>query len=463
MRKSIVFLFLIIVLGTVYSAAAEQTTQTIKRPNIVFILADDLGYGDISCFGQQKFQTPRIDQLASEGIRFTQMYAGTTVCAPSRCSLMTGYHTGHSAIRGNRPGKPFGDAPIPAETVTLTQILKQAGYSVGVFGKWGLGAVGNSGDPNRHGVDKFYGYYSQVEAHNYYPPRLHKNGKQINLDGKTYSHALIEGQALQFIRNNKDRPFFCYMPVTIPHAAMQVPESYMTPWRAQFTEFEDVIGRYSYDTTVRNPVAAFPAMLTRLDETVGRVLDTLEQLGLADNTIVIFSSDNGPHAEGGHRPQFFNSSGPFRGIKRDLYEGGIREPFIVRWPGQVKPGSESKHIAAFWDILPTLAEVAEAKTPDGIDGISFLPALIGDDANQPKHEYLYWEFHEQKGKRAVRWERFKAVQNRVNLTPSGPIEIYDVEQDPKELNNLASERPDLVQKAEEVFQSASTSWKNRSR
>lgn len=443
-------------------AAAEESGSPApaagsRQPNIVFIMADDLGYGDVSCYGQSKFSTPRIDSLAQQGMKFTQMYAGTTVCAPSRCCLMTGVHSGHAYIRGNKAAEPFGDSPIPADAVTLTQVLKDAGYSVGVFGKWGLGAVGNVGDPNKHGVDRFFGYYSQMEAHNYYPPRLHDNGVQIDLDGKTYSHDLIVDKALEFIRANKDKPFFCYMPVTIPHAAMQVPEPYMTPWRKKFPEFEKVLGRYTYKTVVRNPVAAFPAMVTRLDDTVGQVLDLLKELGLEEDTIVIFTSDNGPHHEGGHRPDFFNSSGAVRGLKRDLYDGGIREPFVIQWKGKIQPGVETDHVAAFWDILPTFAELAGAKTPDNLDGISLVPTLLGAPDSQKSHEYLYWEFHEMGGKRAIRFGDFKAVQNDMNKKPRGKIEIYNIVKDPKELNNLADKRPDLVQKARKILNSARTS------
>ena len=450
------FALLTVLLCPAFADESSSPASGARRPNIVFIMADDLGYGDVSCYGQSKFSTPRIDSLAQQGMKFTQMYAGTTVCAPSRCCLMTGVHSGHAYIRGNMGAKPFGDSPLPADAVTLTRVLKDAGYSVGVFGKWGLGAVGNVGDPNKHGVDRFFGYYSQMEAHNYYPPRLHDNGVQIDLDGKTYSHDLIVNKALEFIRENKDKPFFCYMPVTIPHAAMQVPEPYMTPWREKFPEFESVLGKYSYNTVVRNPIAAFPAMVTRLDDTVGQVLDLLKDLGLEEDTIVIFTSDNGPHHEGGHRPDFFNSSGAVRGLKRDLYDGGIREPFVIQWKGKIQPSAVTEHIAAFWDILPTFAELAGAKTPDNLDGISLVPTLLGDPDSQKSHEYLYWEFHEMGGKRAIRFGDFKAVQNDMNKKPRGKIEIYNIVEDPKELNNLAEKRPDLVQKARKILNSART-------
>ncbi len=426
------------------------------KPNIVFILADDLGYGDLSIYGQQKFTTPNIDRIGTEGMKFTQMYAGSTVCAPSRCSLMTGLDTGHCFVRGNMGGKPFGETPLPAKTVTLTSKLKNAGYAVGVFGKWGLGAVGNEGYPGNHGVDTFYGYYSQMEAHNYYPPRLHSNDKEIPLDGKTYSHDLIVQNAFQFIRDNKDKPFFCYMPVTIPHAAMQVPEDYMTPWREKFPEFENVIGLYSHGTKVKNPIAAFPAMLTKLDDNVGQLFALLKELNLDENTIIIFSSDNGPHAEGGHRPKFFDSNGQFQGIKRDLFDGGIREPFLIRWPAHIKPGCVSDHIAAFWDILPTFCDIINVESPEHIDGISFLPTLLNNPTDQKNHEYLYWEFHEKGGKRAVRFGNWKAIQLDVYKNPNGPILLFDIEKDPGEENNLADQHPELIQKVRQIFQNART-------
>ena len=433
------------------------------KPNIVFILADDLGYGDLSCYGQTKFTTPHIDRLAAEGMKFGQFYAGTTVCAPSRCSLMTGYHTGHCFIRGNsNQPETLGNGPISPETVTVAEVLKKTGYATGCFGKWGLGGPLSEGAAFRQGFDVFFGYYDQAQAHNYYPDHLYKNDQRIELDGKTYSHDLIEKEALNFIRANRDKSFFCFMPVTIPHAAMQVPEEYMQPWREKFPESENVIGKYSFQTEVRNPVAAFPAMLTRLDTTVKNVLDLLKELGLDENTIVIFSSDNGPHKEGGHRSDFFQSSGPLRGIKRDLYEGGIRVPMLVRWPGKIKPETVSDHIGAFWDVLPTfaaLAGVSPNEYPSNIDGLSFLPTLFGNGEKQLKHEYLYWEFYEQKGKVGARYGNWKGIQLNVAETfgkPNAPIEVYDLANDLAETKNVAAEHPEMVQKFREIFKEAHT-------
>ena len=453
---SVMLLCISPVFGEANRPDPSKKKQT-DKPNIIFILADDLGYGDLSSYGQQKFKTPNIDRLATEGMKFTQMYAGSTVCAPSRCSLMTGYHTGHAVIRGNGAGKPFGDAPLPESVVTIHELLKNSGYRTGVFGKWGLGAVGNSGDPNKQGVDQFFGYYSQREAHLYYPSRLFDNGRQIDLDGKTYSHDLIMNKGLEFIRQNYRKPFSCFFTITIPHAAMQVPEEYTIPWRKKFPEFESVIGRYSFNTEVRNPVAAFPAMVTRLDSGVGQILNLLKELKIDRNTIVIFSSDNGPHHEGGHRSDFFESNGPFSGYKRDLYDGGIREPFLIRWPDAIKPNSTTDHLAAFWDVLPTLLEASGIKEiPSGLDGISFLPTLLGSREQQKQHEYLYWEFHEQGGKRAVRFDQWKAIQLNVKCNPDGPVLLFDLQNDPTEEKNLASVRPDLVQRAREMFKQART-------
>ena len=455
--RTTVLAFVIALFCAGVSSAAET------KPNIIFILADDLGYGDLSCYGQEKFTTPNIDRLAREGLKFTQFYAGSTVCAPSRCSLMTGYHTGHCFIRGNRDQpETLGNYPIPPETVTVAEVLKKTGYATGCFGKWGLGGPLSEGAAFRQGFDIFFGYYDQRHAHSYYPDHLYKNRERIELDGKTYSHDLIEREALDFIRTNKDKPFFCYLPVTIPHAAMQVPEEFVAPWRAKFPEFENTIGRYTFESEVRNPVAAFPGMISRLDLTVKRILDLLEELNLDKNTIIMFSSDNGPHQEGGHRSDLFASFGPLRGLKRDMYEGGIRVPMLVRWTGTVKPGSVSDHIGAFCDILPTytdLAGAASAEYPDNIDGLSFLPTLLGKTGEQKQHPYLYWEFYEQGGKMATRYGKWKGVQLNVNQTfgrPDAPIEVYDLENDLGETKNVAAAHPEIVEKIREIFREART-------
>jgi len=436
-------------------SAGSGAARAGSRPNIVFILADDLGYGDLSCYGQKHFATPNIDRLAAEGMKFTQHYAGSTVCAPSRCVLMTGLHTGHAYIRGNREHSPIGQEPIPAETVTLAERLKAAGYTTGAFGKWGLGPPGSEGDPVRQGFDEFFGYNCQRNAHRYYPAYLWHNDQKVPLDGKTYSHTLIAERALEFIRRNRDRPFFCYMPVTIPHAAMQAPEKYVAPFRKKFAQFENVIGRYA-GTETRNPVAAFAGMMTVLDETVGRVLALLAELGLDERTIVLFSSDNGPHVEGGHRSDFFDSNGPLRGHKRDLTEGGIRVPMLARWPGRIQPGTTTDYISAFWDILPTFCELAGAPVPKDIDGISMVPTLLGRPGDQRRHDYLYWEFYEMGGKRAVRKGRWKAIQRGLQKPKPGPILLYDLEADLGESRNVAADHPDVAAEMERIFREAHT-------
>jgi len=426
-----------------------------RKPNIIYILADDLGYGDLSCYGQQKFKTPNIDRLAAEGIKFTQHYAGCTVCAPSRCSLLTGLHTGHAQIRGNREVMPEGQAPMQPGTITIPTLLKRAGYISGMFGKWGLGAPGSDSDPTVF-FDEFYGYNCQRQAHNYYPEYLWHNRKKVSLDGKTYSHDLIMKAAEDFIRANTDKPFFCYLPVTIPHASMHAPKQLHDKYRKLFPQFEDETGKYA-GPDVRNPVAAFPAMVEYLDSGVGRILDLLEELGIDDNTLVIFTSDNGPHREGGHDPDFWDSNGILRGMKRDLYEGGIRVPFLARWPGKIQPGSRSDHISAFWDMLPTFCEIADVDYTKDTDGISMLSAMLGKP--QIEHDYLYWEFtswNGEIGKQAIRKGDFKAIRQNVRENPDAGIELYNLKNDPGETMNVAAYYPEIVQEMKVLFKEART-------
>ncbi|MCA9071326.1 MAG: arylsulfatase, partial [Planctomycetaceae bacterium] len=400
-----------------------------------------------------------IDRLAKEGMKFTHHYSGSTVCAPTRCVLMTGYHTGHCYVRGNKEVKPEGQHPMPPETVTLPELLKKAGYTTGAFGKWGLGAPGSEGDPVKQGFDEFYGYNCQREAHTYYPNHLWHNTEKVQLDGKTYSHNLIMNQALDFIRNNQKGPFFCYLPITIPHAAMHSPEKYVAPFRKKFSEFEDKVGKYRGPNT-KNPVAAFAGMMTHVDEDVGRLLDLLQELQIDENTLVLFTSDNGPHVEGGHDPQFFNSNGPFRGFKRDLYEGGIRTVLLARWPGKISPESTTDLMSAHWDILPTCCELAGVMPPKSIDGYSMVPTLRGRPKDQKQHEFLYWEFHERGGKRAVRFGEWKAVQLNLQKNADGPIELYQLDQDPGEKDNLMKVHAGLLfaveEKARKLFREAHT-------
>jgi arylsulfatase A len=436
-------------------------------PNIIYILADDLGYGDLSCYGQQKFTTPNIDRIASEGMLFTQHYTGCTVSAPSRSSLMTGLHTGHTPIRGNKDWQPEGNWPLPANTFTIAKMLKSKGYITGAFGKWGLGYVDTEGDPNKMGFDEFYGYNCQSLAHNYYPDHLWHNHEKIilheNDNGEmgAYSADLIQKAALDFLDTNRNNHFFLFYATTLPHAELFAKEEYMKKFRGKY------LPEKSYDGVDSGPGfrqgaygsqpeahAAFVAMVTELDDYVGELMARIKKLGLDKNTIVIFVSDNGPHMEGGADPDYFNSNGPLKGYKRDMYEGGIRTPMLVRWQGKVKPGSRSNHISAFWDVMPTFAEITGAKIPAPVDGISFLPALLGE--KQKEHDYLYWEFHEQGGKMAVRAGKWKAVRLNINKVPQGKTELYDLSADVGEENNMASDRPLIVKKMEEIMKEAHT-------
>lgn len=429
----------------------KETDDKGNQPNIIYILLDDAGYGDLSCYGQTKFQTPNMDRLAKEGMKFTQHYAGSTVCAPTRCCLMTGVHTGHSYVRGNREVQPEGQAAMPADILTLPRILSKAGYKTGAFGKWGLGAPGSPSDPAEH-FDLFYGYNCQRQAHTYYPTHLWKNREKILLDGETYSASMINDAALDFIRENKDNPFFAFIPTPIPHAAMHAPESYVAPFRKKFPQFEDKIGKYR-GPVVKNPIAAFAGMMTLIDEHVGEILDLLVELKIDENTIVILSSDNGPHQEGGHDAKFFNSNGDLRGHKRDLYDGGIRAPLIARWTGKIEPGSSSDLISAHWDMFPTFCELAGIESPANIDGISMVPTLTGKQ-QEKKHPYLYWEFYERGGKRAVRFGKWKAVQLNLHKNLNSKIELYNLSNDIGENKNIANDHPDVVAKAKDFMKDA---------
>jgi arylsulfatase A len=446
---------------SINSIAAQQ------KPNIVYILADDLGYGDLSCYGQKKFQTPNIDQLAGRGMLFTQHYAGCAVCAPSRSSLMTGLTTGHTPIRGNMSWKPEGQYPMPAATFTIAEMLKEAGYSTGAFGKWGLGSPGSEGDPNKQGFDEFYGYNCQTLAHNYYPDHLWDNQTKVILEGNSgdkfgeYSPEMIQKRALQFIEKNKERPFFLYYPTTIPHAELLVPEENLKAFRGKFLPEKTYKGAMPGDKGFRNGPygtqnechAAFVAMVTLLDQQVGEVVAKLKELGLDKNTIVIFTSDNGPHLEGGGDPDYFNSNGPLKGYKRDLYEGGIREPMIACWPEKIVAGSRSDHVSAFWDVMPTLAAIVGVKSPGKIDGISFLPSLLGK-SGQEVHQSLYWEFHENNGRQAVRIGDWKLVRYNVSIPEKITTELYNLKTDVGEETNVADKNPKLVEQMLEIMKNS---------
>jgi len=460
----------------------EQTSRPL--PNIVLIVADDLGYGDLSIYGQQFFDTPNIDRLAAQGIKFTQHYAGSTVCAPSRSSLMTGLHTGKTPIRGNI-GVNDGQFPLPSDIETFPKILKAAGYVNGAFGKWGLGYPGSTGDPLNQGFDTFFGYNSQTIAHNYYPWELQDDDQNITIEENEgtkkglYAPDLIHERTLKFIEDHQDTTFFLFVPSIIPHAEMVAPDEYMDkfiqkttvePPHKPISRFEpepyyegvDDIEHHRYKKGAYGsqamPRAAFAAMVTLLDDQVGEILDKLEELGIAENTLVIFTSDNGPHKEGGADPDFFNSNGPFQGHKRDLYEGGIRVPMIASWPGRINSGTESDHPSAFWDFLPTFADIIERHKPANIDGISFLPTLEG--SNQPTHEFFYWEFHEEGGKQAIRKCDWKAIRLNVMEDAPSPTMLFDLSNDPGETIDLAENHPELVKEMERLFMTERTEDKN---
>jgi len=407
------------------------------RPNIIYILADDLGYGELGCYGQKLIRTPNLDRMAGEGLRFTDHYAGSTVCAPSRCSLLTGNHTGHTWIRGNREFYPEGQEPLPVGTTTLATLLQEVGYATGLIGKWGLGGLGSTGVPNRQGFDYFFGYLCQREAHNHYPQHLWRNHERVELGGQQYRSDLFAREALDFIRRNRTRPFFLYLAFTIPHFALQVPE----------------IAPYA-DADWPPEMQRFAAMITRMDAHIGALMALLKELGIDRHTLVMFSSDNGPHQEGGARPDFFNSSGGLRGIKRDLYEGGIRVPLIARWLGTVPAGEVTRQVSAGWDILPTFCEAAGRAAPAGIDGLSLMPTLRGHPEQQLHHEYLYWEFHERGGSQAIRMGEWKAVRLEVSRNPVAPVELYDLKSDPHESQDVAEAHPEVTARMRELFRSA---------
>ena len=469
MHKRIGYLkpaFIGLAVGVSLTSCVETKQAEGTQPNIIYILADDLGYGDLSCYGQDKFSTPNIDKLAEHGIKFTQHYSGSTVCAPSRSALMTGQHTGHTYIRGNKEYKPEGQHPLREEAVTVAELMKQAGYKTGAFGKWGLGYPGSEGDANNQGFDVFFGYNCQMFGHNYYPYFLRSNQDSLVLTANAgnkrgvYAPNLIHQKTLEFIEDNKDQPFFCYVPSIIPHAELVAPEEYMNKYRGKFNPEHAYKGvdsgprfrRGTYGSQAESH-AAFAAMIDLLDTQVGEIVAKVEELGIADNTLIIFTSDNGPHFEGGAQPDYFKSNGPFKGYKRDLYEGGIRVPFIACWPGMIQPESTSDHISAFWDMLPTFTELAGVEKPNGIDGISLLPTLTGS-GTQAQHDYLYWEFHVLGGRKAVRLGKWKGVKYGISKNANAPLELYNLDEDKSESRNVAKDNPAIVKRINDIMNQA---------
>jgi len=456
-RALLVFLFIV----TLADNADAQLQSSYVKPNVVLIVADDLGYGDLGCYGQEEIRTPNLDNLAASGMKFTQFYSGATVCAPSRCVLMTGQHGGKAEIRGNKEIQPMGQWPLTDGAFTIGELFQSAGYQTGLIGKWGLGAPGTEGAPNHQGFDHFFGYLCQRHAHNYYPEFLFRNNERVPLEGNVvpndrkdgagfaserhvYSHDLMAEEAMEFVERNQDRPFFLYVPFTIPHAnneggqrGMEVPS----------------LGQYA-NKDWPDPQKGHAAMISRMDRDIGRLVRQLDTLGLRENTLVLFTSDNGPHREGGNDPDFNDSNGPLRGIKRDLYEGGIRVPLIANWPGRVAPMTTSDHIGYFGDFMATFADLLQIGAPSDTHSISMLPTLLAD-SNRPqqRHEFLYWEFHTRYRPdpdqeraipamlQAVRQDDWKGV-----LKPNGDFELYNLSTDIGETHDLRESNPEVAQR-----------------
>lgn len=427
--------------------------QSKSKPNVIYILADDLGYGDLGCYGQKLIRTPNLDRMAHEGMRLTQMYAGSTVCAPSRAVLMTGKHMGHVSVRGNASREKIGDQALRQGETTIAHVFKKAGYATALFGKWGLGEINSDGHPNKMGFDEFFGVLNQTHAHNYYPSWLIHNSEKYPLRnvaavedkerGDGWAHKKIDyapdvifSQALEWVERHQARPFFLYLASTLPHANNEASNG-----TGDGQEIPDY-GIYK-DKPWPNPDKGQAAMITRLDAQVGQLLAKLKALGLDRNTLVIFTSDNGPHEEGKNNPRLFNPAGPLRGMKRSLYEGGVRVPFIARWPSQIKAGATSDHIAYFGDVMATVSELTKQPTPPATNSISMMPTLTGK-SQQQQHKYIYFEFYEQGGRQSVRFGNWKAIREPM-LT--GKVRLYDLSKDIGETNNTADANPQIVKQA----------------
>ncbi len=494
MKNLIVSLLIALVISLVLITCTSNQREPSKSPNIIFILADDLGYGEVGAYGQEKIQTPAIDALAESGMRFTQFYAGSPVCAPSRCALLTGRHPGHMIIRGNDEWAERGDVwdyvkaskdphlegqrPLPASAVTIAEVLQKAGYTTACVGKWGLGAPYSEGTPNKQGFDFFFGYNCQRQAHNYYPSHLWKNDEIVPLDNqivapgtklaegadpldirsyarftqKEYAPDLMIDEALQFMERNKDKPFFLYYATTIPHVALQAPEEYVKRYVKLFGDEKPYLGEKGYFPN-RYPHATYAAMITYLDHQVKQMIDKLKELNIDKNTIVFFTSDNGPAYKGGADPEFFDSAKPFKSThgwgKGYVHEGGIRVPMIVSWPDKIAKGSQSDFIGAFWDIFPTLCEISGAAIPDSIDGISFLPTLTGE-GQQTERDYLYWEYPFFSGQQAVRMQQWKAIRDSI-FFGNNDIKLYNLDKDIRETHNVAARNPQIVSEIKQIM------------
>lgn len=423
-------------------AATGALATEARKPNIIYILADDLGFGELGCYGQEKIATPNIDRLAGEGVKFTQAYSGGAVCAPTRCCLMTGMHTGHARMRGNRRGF------LREEDRTVAELLKSAGYRTGVFGKWGLGPAGTPGTPNRKGFDEWIGYLDQMHAHSYFPQHLWENEREMFISEnlgharRAFSHDILTRACLRFIENHQSRPFFLYAAFTIPHVNNELGRESGNGY--EVPNDEPYTGR-PWPQAEKN----FASMIHRLDDSVGQIMTRLKQLGLDNDTVVMFSSDNGPDTIAGHSTAFFESKRNLRGEKGDFYEGGIRVPLIARWPGRIPSGATSRFVTASWDLMPTAAEIAGIRPPAGIDGVSILPALLGRE--QSPHEYMYWETAEGGATRAVRMENWKALRKA-----NSKLELYNLAEDPSETRDVAARNPKVAARMIEIMESART-------
>jgi arylsulfatase A-like enzyme len=490
-----------IFLGVTGCTNDQESEQQDKPPNIIYILADDLGYGELGVYGQEKIETPNIDALAESGMTFTQHYTGSAVCAPARYMLMTGKHPGNAYIRGNNEWAERGDVwsydamyenpelegqrPIPAETVTIGNVLQEAGYTTGAIGKWGLGGPFTEGHPNSQGFDFFYGYLCQRQAHTYYPAHLWKNDQRVYLDNvlvnpkqslpdnadpfdlgnysifhdqPDYAASLMHIEALHFIEENQHTPFFLYLPTPIPHVSLQAPQRWIDYYHEKFGDEEPFTGG-GY-VPARYPNATYAAMISYLDEQVGEIVEKLKELGIYENSLIVFTSDNGPTFTGGVDAEYFDSAAPFKNdygwTKGYLHEGGIRVPMIATWKNQIPAGSETDHISAFWDVMPTFSEIAGSDKSVETDGISFLPVLRGDEREQKKHEFLYWEFPGYGGQQAVRMEKWKGIRKNLISEKNLEIELYNLDEDIQEQINLADQYPEIVKKIEWIMKNERT-------
>ena len=417
-----------------------------SNPNVIIILADDLGIGDLGCYGQKVLSTPAIDVLANNGMQFTNHYSGSTVSAPSRCVLMTGKHTGNAYIRGNR-GRKGADGvmyslDLPNDEVTIAEALKKKNYQTACFGKWGFGSPTGEGHPNEQGFDHFFGYLSQDNAHTYYPNHLFENKEKVYLKRKVYSHDFIMDKAISYIEENAKNPFFVYLAPTLPHAELIVPDKDLAEFKGKFDEKPFKGGHYCAQSY---PKATYAAMVKKLDNSVARIVSTLKKNGVYDNTIIIFTSDNGVHSEGGYEVAYFDSNSDFRGSKRDLYDGGIRTPMLIQWPAKIKKGTVSNHLSAFWDLLPTIENIVDIDKQSDYDGISILPTLLGKKS-QKKHDALYFEFHEGGTKQAIIKNTWKLIRFQAKNKNKTYYELYNLEQDKEENENLVNKYPKQVKK-----------------